>query len=188
MSDALHADSFTAADINRVTWPESWHVEVIDGELVVMKAPGFEHQSVILNIATRLNAWTDPRMGRVNWGIGLVYDDQRDDVIPDVVWISNERLTSLDEAGHVRNNCPELVVEVTSPGRANARRDRDKVGVYERRGALEYWIVDPQQRTVDQYLRTAPTEPFTLHTLRGDDWLACSVLDGCSCRIADFWT
>jgi len=54
---------------------------------------------------------------------GIVF--QSDNVIPDVVWASNERLERLlDEAGHL-TAAPELVVEVLSPGKKNERRDRE---------------------------------------------------------------
>jgi Uma2 family endonuclease len=47
-----------------------------------------------------------------------------DDVAPDAVWVSRERLAGLpDKAGHLAK-APEPVVEVLSPGKANGRRDR----------------------------------------------------------------
>lgn len=51
---------------------------------------------------------------------GIIYTDA-DNVIPNVVWVSNERLAALlDEAEHLTGS-PELVVEVLSPGEANER-------------------------------------------------------------------
>ena len=51
----------------------------------------------------------------------VIFSDA-DNVIPDVVWISKERLaTSLDEAGHLTVD-PELIVEVLSSGADNERR------------------------------------------------------------------
>ena len=55
---------------------------------------------------------------------GLIFADD-DDVAPDVVWISRERLAgTLDQTGHL-HTAPELVVEVLSPGSVNERRDRE---------------------------------------------------------------
>jgi Uma2 family endonuclease len=46
---------------------------------------------------------------------GVIFADD-DDVAPDVVWISRERLAStVDQTGHL-HTAPELVVEVLSPG------------------------------------------------------------------------
>jgi len=68
---------------------------------------------------------------------------ESDNVIPDVVWASNERLERLlDEAGHL-TAAPELVVEVLSPGKKNERRDREaKLKLYSVQGVHEYWIVN----------------------------------------------
>jgi Uma2 family endonuclease len=45
-------------------------------------------------------------------------------IIPDLVWVSNDRLAAIeDEAGHF-NGFPELVVEVLSAGEHNIYRDK----------------------------------------------------------------
>src|ERR1041384_6397360 len=61
-----------------------------------------------------------------------------DDVAPDVIWISNNRMaTALWDDGKF-HEAPELVVEVLSPGSANERRDREaKLQLYSRRGVSE---------------------------------------------------
>ena len=185
-------DRFTTADLDRLELPEGWRAEIIDGVLYVSKAPGWEHQDVVLNLASALKAWADPSQGRVNWGIGVIYADD-DNVIPDVVWISAERLAQgLDTAGHLHELGPELVVEVVSPGSENARRDREtKLALYSRRDALEYWIVDPVARTVHQYARAqggGPQEPLQLRGSVGyDDWLRSHLLEGFAVRTSDLW-
>jgi len=184
---ATAADTFTSADLERVDWPHDWRVEVVDGELIVTRAPGWHHNRVALNIARTIDRWLPT--GHVNFGIGVIYDET-DDVIPDVVWISSERFErSLDEAGQLRQVVPELVVEVVSPGRANARRDREsKLALYSRRDALEYWIVDSQLRTVQRYSRATIDEPLTLRAeLSGDDIFTSDVLTDFPCPLSDFW-
>jgi len=45
---------------------------------------------------------------------------------------------------------PDLVIEITSP--ATAERDRHyKKTLYARHGVKEYWIVDPEARTVEVF-------------------------------------
>lgn len=45
-----------------------------------------------------------------------IIPSESDNVIPDVVWVSQERLALIeDEAGHL-TGFPELIVEVLSPG------------------------------------------------------------------------
>lgn len=44
---------------------------------------------------------------------------------------------------------PELIIEVVSPGTANENRDyRFKRSEYAARGVLEYWVVNPIERTI----------------------------------------
>jgi len=181
-------DRFTTADLDRLDLPEGWRAEIIDGALYVSKAPGWEHQGVIVRLLRVLGAWADERGGAVNAGIGVIYADD-DNVIPDVVWISDGRLAQgLDALGHLHELGPELVVEVVSPGSENARRDRQtKLALYSRRDALEYWIVDPQARTVHQFHRD-PGEPLRLRgVVGGDEWLTSTLLSGFTVRVSELW-
>jgi Uma2 family endonuclease len=83
----------------------------------------------------------------------LIFTDD-DNVIPDLVWISRDRLARiLDESGHLVG-APELVVEVLSAGSDNERRDREvKRKLYSVRGVREYWIVDWHRQQIEIYRR-----------------------------------
>lgn len=128
--------------------------EIIDGELFVTRAPHWNHQSVCGNIYQELNIWSQQTgLGRVAIAPGIIFSDA-DNVIPDVVWASNERLSALlDDAGHL-TAAPELVVEVLSFGGENERRDKEvKLKLYSSRGVQEYWIVDWQKQQIEVYRR-----------------------------------
>ena len=121
--------------------------EIIDGKLFVTRTPHWKHQSSTTKIGTALTIWSNKTgLGEAAINPGLVFSEG-DSVIPDVVWASTERLTTmLDEAGHLIA-APELVVEVLSPGEKNERRDREiKLKLYSTYGVLEYWIADRQQQ------------------------------------------
>jgi Uma2 family endonuclease len=110
-----------------------------------------------------------------------------DDVAPDVVWVSKERLaTALDADGKL-HAAPDLAVEVLSPGSQNERRDREtKLKLYARRGVLEYWIVDWRRRQVEVYRH----QQMTLHligTLREDDLLESPLLPGFAHPLRDLF-
>jgi len=78
-----------------------------------------------------------------------------DDVAPDLVWVSKQRLAALlGPEGHL-HAAPDLVLEVLSPGTANERRDREvKLKLYSRRGVREYWIASWQRRQIEVYRRS----------------------------------
>src|SRR5438045_4351395 len=77
--------------------------EIIDGELYVSKQPNWHHQQACLRLGAALDAWSrQTGAGEANAAPGVIFADD-DDVAPDVVWVSRERLaTGLDEAGHLR--------------------------------------------------------------------------------------
>jgi len=74
--------------------------------------------------------------------------DEREVVQPDILFISKEREKIIAEE-EIRG-APDLVIEVTSP--ATEDRDRHyKKTLYARHGVKEYWIVDPDGKTVEVY-------------------------------------
>jgi Uma2 family endonuclease len=148
----IQVDRWTTADLARLPDDDGMRYEIIDGELHVPKAPHSYHQVVAGRIPARLDTWgITHATGLTIAAPGIVLDDE-DNLIPDVIWISNARLAmALGEDGKL-HALPELVVEVLSPGAANERRDReDKRLVYGRGGVQEYWIVDWQRRTLEVY-------------------------------------
>lgn len=178
---------FTSEDLECMPDIEGVRYEIIDGELYVSRAPQVGHQYACSRITQALENWND-RTGR---GVafptpGLVFSPDND-VIPDVVWISRERLgRALDEKGHLRE-APELVVEVLSPGPVNQLRDRQlKLDLYARQGVQEYWIVDWQLGTLEVYRRGESSLELAA-TLQGDDALTAPLLPGFRCRVASLW-
>jgi Uma2 family endonuclease len=150
---AQTARRYTSADI--LAMPDDGNLyEVIDGKLYVSTQPSWSHQMVCTVLTWALHGWSvETGAGRVNGAPGLVFAED-DDVAPDLVWLSNARLaTALWPDGKL-HAAPDLVVEVLSPGRANARRDREaKLDLYSRRGVTEYWIVDWQRQQVEVHRR-----------------------------------
>jgi Uma2 family endonuclease len=158
--------------------------EIIDGELFMSKQPHFYHQDVCMELSAVLWNWDKiANLGRVVGAPGLIFADD-DDVAPDLVWISNDRLIASLKADGKLHDAPELVIEVLSPGSVNERRDREaKLKLYSRRGVSEYWIVSWQTRTVDVF-RRQDDELKPIIILTENDALESSVLPGFSCPVS----
>ena len=174
---------FTSADLALMPYDGNRY-EVIEGDLYVSRQPSYDHQYTCNRLGRFLDVWNDDAQTGVVLGApGLVFSDD-DDVAPDMVWVSRERLASAaDEAGHL-TRAPELVVEVLSPGRANEHRDRQaKLNLYSRRGVAEYWIVDWMQRLVEVYRRERGALQHAA-TLYDGDALESPTLPGFSCELA----
>ena len=162
--------------------------EIIDGELYVSKQPHLHHQIVCGNVFALLTHWSNQaQTGMPIFAPGLIFADD-DDVVPDVVWISHERLATALRADGKLHSSPELVVEVLSPGSTNERRDRElKLKLYSRRGAKEYWVVNWQERRLEVYQRKEAV--LTLDkTLDEADTLQSPILQGFSCKVGQFFT
>jgi Uma2 family endonuclease len=188
-STAAHVQRFTSADLDRLTLPEGWRAEVIDGELLVSKQPSWEHQQVCGQVLAALLVWsTRTGAGRPGFAPGVIFAED-DDVVPDVVWASNERLTSSLRDGRFQEQCPELVVEVLSPGAANRRRDMElKLALYSRHGAKEYWVCDWQAKTVDVFRRLIQDGPLEhVAKLGHDDSLTSTLLPEFRVRVHDLF-
>lgn len=91
------------------------------------RAPHISHQDAAGQIYARLLFWSEETgLGKPFIAPGVIFSDA-DNVIPDVIWISKERLaTIVDDEGHL-TGAPELIVEVLSSGSINERRDRASI-------------------------------------------------------------
>jgi Uma2 family endonuclease len=161
--------------------------EIIDGELIVTRAPHWNHQNAILNLSVALANWSRlTGLGKVSVTPGLIFTDD-DNVIPDLVWISTDRLSrSLDESGHLVS-APELIVEVLSVGSDNERRDREvKRKLYAVRGVREYWIVDWHRQQIEIFRRDSQGLPLVA-TLFASDVLMSPLLPEFQLLIAEIF-
>ena len=184
MSSSLR---YTSADLEGLPDIDGVRYEIIDGELHVSKQPTFEHQYASDEVQTALRVWCrQSGAGVAISAPGLVFAGD-EDVAPDVVWISHERLAhGIDESRHLRV-APELVVEVLSPGARNEARDRElKLKLYSRQGVHEYWIVDCRGRTVQVYRREQAALELVA-TLDGADELTSPLLPGFRCSLRTLW-
>ncbi|MBV8694054.1 MAG: Uma2 family endonuclease [Chloroflexi bacterium] len=158
--------------------------EIVNGELYVSKQPHLYHQVVCTKVASLLEQWSNrTQLGLTIFSPGVIFADD-DDVVPDVVWISYERLAIAFEEDGKLHSSPELVIEVLSPGSMNKRRDREvKLKLYSLRGAKEYWIINWQERSLEVYQRVNAL--LTLdRTLDETDILQSPLLPEFSCRVS----
>jgi Uma2 family endonuclease len=161
--------------------------ELIEGELIVgeplmTRSPALIHQSVLDNLYFYLRTYLEQNpVGQAFTTPGVIFD-RYNSVIPDIAFLTNEQLARVGSETHI-NEAPALAVEVVSPGRENARRDRViKLQVYGKFGVGEYWVADPESRTLEIY-RPADGALTLAVTLKGDDEITTPLLPGFSCKV-----
>jgi Uma2 family endonuclease len=124
--------------------------EIVNGVLVMAPAPTPEHQSIAVRIAYYMFPHVDLA------GIGRLLPSPIDVELgpkqvfqPDVVVILNAHLDRIAAKRII--GAPDLVVEVVSPGSGVMDRIA-KYAVYAHAGIPEYWIVKPENRTVEVFV------------------------------------
>ena len=134
--------------------------EIINGRHYMNGAPNPRHQSVSRHIKFQLFQQIElAGLGEViNAPIDLQLSET-DVVQPDLVVVlrDNRIITTTKIRG-----VPDLVVEILSTSTRNYDRQLKKQ-LYEQAGIPEYWIVDPENQTVDQY-RLADDAKFLVET------------------------
>ena len=125
--------------------------ELIEGELFVSRAPGIPHQRVLHNFQVELELYLKTnRLGIIVPGTGAVFSEY-DAVIPDLIFVRNERWSEVTTGPRV-TGAPDIVIEILSPGSENHRRDLSvKRQLYAKYGIAEYWVLDPENRSVEIY-------------------------------------
>ena len=122
--------------------------ELWDGVLVMSPAPHPDHQRIVRNFILKLHHFVAERkLGEVLFSPIDVVLAPRRVVQPDVLFVSQSRKGIIQKQV---NGAPDLAMEVISEG--SWQRDRvHKKALYEQSGLPEYWIVDPDTRTIEVF-------------------------------------
>ena len=156
--------------------PESMlPTEYINGEIIMAPTPTVVHQTVVGNIYLALREF----LRKVD--IGKVLLSPLDVVLPtgevvqpDVFVLVGEELQPARSAKNVQG-APSLAVEILSPG--SIKHDTiTKRNLYELNGVREYWIVDPEARTIAQLV--LQDKRYVLTELAEGDTIRSAVLTG----------
>lgn len=145
--------------------------ELWDGELVMSPTPTPSHQTVVLRLASLLDEFVrDSDAGKVFVSPLDVVLSQRRVVQPDVFFISKANTSIIQD--RIRG-VPDMAVEVISQG--SWKRDRvEKKALYEQVGIGEYWIIDPESRSIEVFALAKGV--YQLHSRGVDSELAKSRL------------
>jgi Uma2 family endonuclease len=126
--------------------PEGTLCQLINNTIIMSPSPFYEHQRLCNIIANQItNHITKESLGELVTAPMDVYLGKRNVYQPDIVFISKERLNIIKE-GKVKG-APDLVIEVLSPSTAKYDLE-DKKAVYEQYGVKEYWVVEPESKSV----------------------------------------
>lgn len=172
---------YTFADV--LAWDEEERVELINGEAFLLAAPSRIHQKISFEMGRQIGNYLEGKKCEVYLAPFSVRLFEKDGEAPDNVNTIVEPDISVvcDRSKLDTHGCkgaPDLVVEILSP--ATQRRDRlVKLNLYQRAGVREYWIVNPEDQTV-QVMLLDGDGMLRLHEIYDRrDVAKVNVLEGC---------
>lgn len=134
------------------TMNEKDKVEFINGEIVYHSPVVKEHNDATKWLFKLLDTYVSlHQLGYV--GVEKILTKfTRNDYEPDVCFFNTEKSKDFKK-GQMIFPVPDLAVEVLSKSKKSLDRDRKiKYDDYEMHGVSEYWMIDPENETIEQYV------------------------------------
>ena len=147
------------------TMKEGEKVEFINGEVIFNSPVKLEHNKAGALLFTLLNTFVNKN------NLGFVGNEKimisltRNDYEPDICFF-NRSVSDKFNPKQMQFPAPDFIVEVISP--STEHNDRViKFEDYAAHGIKEYWIIDPEGKTIEQYLLKNDKYELTLKSDNG---------------------
>jgi Uma2 family endonuclease len=153
------AEFWAIADAADITY------ELIDGVAIAKMSPKYFHSRSTGKLYGILNEWA-VNFGRVGieWAIDLTDDFTP---VPDLLYISFDRLPATWEENTACPIAPELAIEVISPGQTFGQMIQ-KASIYLNNNVLRVWIIDPSTQSLTVFYADAAPITYTGEQLISD--------------------
>lgn len=146
--------------------------ELVEGRLQPKMSPKYKHSKLQLRLLMALNQWCDQRecgQALPEWGVVLQRQGKEWVPVPDLTYVSYERLPAAWEEDEPCPVVPELVVEIISPGQSFGELAQ-KATDYLQAGVDLVWVVDTKAQSVtifhrDDLPQTVQTDGFISNSL-----------------------
>jgi len=154
---------------------EDVKAEFINGEIIFHSPVKNRHWLVSSNIMRLIQPYVKTNK------LGMIGSEKvmirltRNDYEPDIVFFKKEKSDRFSPE-QILFPAPDLAIEILSP--STEKNDREiKYWDYASHGVEEYWIVDPEKKTIEQYLLSNGT--YNLYVkLHEEGILHCVIIEG----------
>ncbi|KGF72619.1 hypothetical protein DO97_07105 [Neosynechococcus sphagnicola sy1] len=150
--------------------------EFVDGQAVPKlsdpdMSPKYFHSSVTGILFVLLHQWSQGRgRTRIEWAVSLVRQEQAWVPVPDLTYISYDRLPLTWGEDAPCPVPPELTIEIISPGQTFGAM-LEKVTHYLLAGILRAWVVDTQAHSITVFFPDQLPRTYTGNTSLSDPLL-----------------
>lgn len=155
--------------------------ELVDGKLEKKNMPNAKHSGIAGRLTVEIGIYLK------NYKIGRVYPEAHfqigaDKRIPDVAFVSAQRIPQNGEPQKSWEFAPDLAIEIVSP--TDFYQDvLDKIYDYFRADVKQVWLINPERETLTVYFSFAETK-----FLSKTDTLACEeILPKFSLKLSDIF-
>ena len=160
-------------------------VELSDGNIEVIELPTWFHQIILMRLSTALYTFVSQhKLGWVVFApipIRLWPGKIRE---PDLMFMS----TAHRERIGLYWGVPDLAVEILSPSTASKDREVKRLE-YAQAGVVEYWIIDPEARSVGVLTKSAQSPIYDRSSVfQRNDALVSEMFPGLALSLADLFS
>jgi Uma2 family endonuclease len=147
------------------------YYEFVDGEAIPKVSPKYFHSTLQFALCRLIGVWCKSR-GRVlpEWAILLKRLGKDWAPVPDLTYISYERLPKSWRRNEACPAIPELVIEIISPGQT-MQEFEEKAKDYLAAGVPRVWVIDPEAILIRSFLTDGLSQVYTNNTLIVDELL-----------------
>ena len=129
--------------------PEGTLCQLINNKLIMSPAPIDIHQVVLNEINIEISILLRKnRIGKIRIAPYDVHFSKQNILQPDILFIKNENLDKIQDKGIF--GAPDLIIEILSPSTSQLDWEEKKL-IYERYGVQEYFLVEPNSKSVTSF-------------------------------------
>ncbi|MBD2729486.1 Uma2 family endonuclease [Nostoc sp. FACHB-892] len=147
--------------------------ELVDGQAIPKMSPKFFHAKLTRVLLNLIEQWCEGK-GEVcpEWAVALTRRGRDWMPIPDILYISNERLPGNWDEDEACPVPPDLVIEIISPGQTFGQMAA-KAKDYLDAKVLRVWVLDSKARSITVFYPDAAPQ-----TYMGEELLKDSLFEG----------
>lgn len=148
--------------------------ELIEGKAIPKMSPKRFHSRITLALSSLLDEWnqTQTNQGEVGieWAVTLKRKGEDWCPVPDLLYISNERLQNVPFDDIACSSPPELVIEIISPNQSFSNLSA-KAEDYLKSGVNLVWLVDSKVKKITIFYPDSPPKTKSENESLRDDIL-----------------